>query len=42
MIEFQADCGHIIRADDHQAGQIVKCAYCGREVEVLSDGVRWR
>src|SRR5262245_54388590 len=34
MIEFQADCGHVIHAPDNSAGRIVKCAYCGREVEV--------
>ncbi|MCH8851178.1 MAG: hypothetical protein IID41_00835 [Planctomycetes bacterium] len=33
MIEFKADCGHIIQAPDRDAGKIVKCAYCGREVE---------
>ncbi len=33
MIEFKADCGHIIQTPDHNAGKIVKCAYCGREVE---------
>lgn len=33
MIEFQADCGHTIQAPDQEAGKIVKCAYCGREVE---------
>lgn len=33
MIEFQADCGHTIQAPDQAAGKIVKCAYCGREVE---------
>jgi hypothetical protein len=34
MIEFQADCGHIIQAPERAAGHIIKCAYCGREVEV--------
>ncbi len=33
MIEFKADCGHIIQAPDRDAGKIVKCAYCGREIE---------
>lgn len=33
MIEFKADCGHVIQAPDQDAGKIVKCAYCGREVE---------
>lgn len=33
MIEFRADCGHVIQALDQDAGKIVKCAYCGREVE---------
>lgn len=33
MIEFKADCGHTIRVEDRHAGKIVKCAYCGREVE---------
>ncbi len=34
MIEFTADCGHIIKADKARAGAIVQCAYCGREAEV--------
>ncbi len=33
MIEFKADCGHIIQVPDRDAGKIVKCAYCGREIE---------
>lgn len=33
MIEFKADCGHMIQVAERDAGKIVKCAYCGREVE---------
>ncbi|MCG3138702.1 MAG: hypothetical protein HJJLKODD_02570 [Phycisphaerae bacterium] len=36
MIEFIADCGHKVQVDDKLAGKIVKCAYCGREVETPS------
>jgi len=34
MIEFKAVCGHTVRARDEDAGNVVPCAYCGREVEV--------
>lgn len=33
MIEFKADCGHVVQVDDGSAGRVVKCAYCGREVQ---------
>ena len=34
MIEFKADCGHTVRAKDEDAGKVVRCAYCGCEVQV--------
>ncbi len=34
MIEFRAECGHTVRAKDHDAGEVVRCTYCGREVQV--------
>ena len=34
MIEFKADCGHTVRAKDEDAGKVVRCAYCGREVQM--------
>jgi hypothetical protein len=34
MIEFKAECGHTVRAKDEDAGKVVRCAYCGREVQV--------
>lgn len=37
MIEFKADCGHTVRAKDEDEGKIVRCAYCGREVQVPDD-----
>ncbi len=36
MIEFKADCGHTLQLPDREAGKVVKCAYCGREVEAPS------
>ena len=37
MIEFKADCGHTVRAKDEDEGKVVRCAYCGREVQVPDD-----
>ncbi len=34
MIEFRAECGHTVRADDDAAGGVVRCSYCGTQVEV--------
>lgn len=34
MIEFKAECGHTIRANDDDAGGVVQCSYCGREASV--------
>jgi hypothetical protein len=34
MIEFKADCGHTIRAKDQDEGKVVRCSYCGREMQV--------
>lgn len=36
MIQFKADCGHTIEVPDRDAGRVVRCAYCGREVEAPS------
>lgn len=34
MIEFKADCGHTVRAKDQDAGNVVRCSYCGTMVSV--------
>jgi len=34
MIEFKAECGHTVRAKDEDAGGVVRCAYCGKQVGV--------
>lgn len=34
MIEFKADCGHTVRARDEDAGNVVRCSYCGRNAPV--------
>ncbi len=34
MIEFKAACGHTVRAKDEDAGGVVRCSYCGRQVDV--------
>jgi len=34
MIEFRATCGHSVRAKDSDAGNAVKCTYCGQMVQV--------
>ena len=34
MIEFKAECGHTIRAKDEDEGKVVRCSYCGREMQV--------
>ena len=34
MIEFTAECGHTVRAKDDAAGEVVRCTYCGNQVEV--------
>lgn len=34
MIEFKAECGHTVRANDEAAGNVVKCRYCGQSVQV--------
>ncbi len=39
MIEFKAECGHTVRAKDEDAGKVVRCAYCGREVQVPEEEV---
>lgn len=34
MIEFKAECGHTVRAKDEDAGNVVRCSYCGRNAAV--------
>ncbi|MBI1825920.1 MAG: hypothetical protein HY287_16310 [Planctomycetes bacterium] len=34
MIEFKAECGHTVRAKDSDAGNVVRCSYCGRNANV--------
>jgi hypothetical protein len=34
MIEFRAECGHTVRAKDHDAGETVRCTYCGQDAVV--------
>jgi len=34
MIEFKAECGHTVRAKDSDAGNVVRCSYCGRNATV--------
>ena len=34
MIEFRAECGHAVRAEDDAAGGVVKCSYCGKQTKV--------
>ena len=34
MIEFRAECGHTVRADDDAAGALVRCSYCGKQAQV--------
>lgn len=34
MIEFKAECGHTIRAKDQDAGNLVRCSYCGKTSSV--------
>ncbi len=38
MIEFKADCGHTVRARDEDAGGVVECSYCGRNVAIPESG----
>lgn len=34
MIEFKAECGHIVRVKDDSRGDVVRCSYCGQEARV--------
>lgn len=34
MIVYKAECGHTVRARDEDAGGVVRCSYCGRNVKV--------
>jgi translation initiation factor IF-2 len=34
MIEFKAECGHTVRAKNEDAGQAVRCSYCGKAAKV--------
>jgi hypothetical protein len=34
MIEFNAECGHVLRITEDELGSVVRCAYCGRDVAV--------
>lgn len=34
MIEFKAECGHMVRVKDDQAGDVIRCSYCGRRAAV--------
>ena len=38
MIEFKAECGHVVRAKDEDAGGVVRCSYCGRKATVPDEG----
>lgn len=38
MIEFKAECGHKLRAKDEDAGDLVRCSYCGRQATVPGGG----
>lgn len=34
MIEFKAECGHVVRVQDDSGGDVVRCSYCGQKIRV--------